>query len=1140
MSRAQRTARFAAIPLVWGMVVGLLVGPFEAVHAGAADGEVEELRLLETVEVLLEPDGVPDRATLHSRLDARGHGSVEITDPVLSPDVRTRSWWQRAPERRADAVVWRLDLDEPQTRETTSPYPSEALPLGVRVRYELDGQPVDAEELEGASGEAAIRVQLRNPTAEPRPILVGSGGDETLETVDVALPFLAEAVFSVDDSWRSVDADRGRVSAGIDGGSEVRWSASLFEPLGSPTAEIEIRGEVDDATLPSLVVDATPVTADTSDLLAVADDLLTERATVDAVGAFLAALLADAVGGAADGARGIADGLGEIEAALGDAAGEFDAMDPDALADDALAALGDELDPAALLAEAFDPSVFDPSALLDDLDPGELLDELDLATLLEDLDPAALLADADLAAMLEELLAQLDPALDEVEIPADALERMLRDVLDGLDLEATLADLLAGIDLDALLEDVVLDDLDLSDLLAGLDLEERLAEVDLAAILEGLIEDLDPIELDPELLEQVLLDLAGDRTVGELIAETGLDELLAVLLAEADLEIDIAVLLAAALDELDLELPTIEAEKIERLGDKLAGLLELTGQAVAAAAEVVAKVEQAEEDLPGAIEAAPTEELADVAFGLADRIRDAAELLRALDLAGFSDVEQRLDEAVAELDAALDLVDGLDSDEERRAQLADRLSRARAHTDDARSGLADVRAEVEAGLGDAAERLEGIADELDGLGGVLADEDLLAELIGDGVLTPIGDAAREVQRLLGEIESGLAGAVAKVDELAEAVDEEIDLGELLVELLEGRAFDLEPVLSEGIEKLLAEVEDVPLAELIEQIELSELLAGLDLELDPAELLAGLDLDAVLAELDLAELLELAGIGIDDLLAGLDVIDVAELLDELDLPDLAELLDRLGLEPADLLAGLDLTEVLDDIDLAEAIGGLLDEIDFAELADLLDAEDLDLAAVLEAGGIDPAALLDDVAFPDLADLLGEDALDRLLADLVPDPAELLADLDLPGVEALLDELDLDMADLLAELGLDDLGDLDELVEGLLEAIVALAEGSGELAAGLDELGAEGLGQLVSQLDDDAARAQREIAQLKALGDRAIDAQPTGIPTGAEVGARYRFVMEPDPGPPVVTIAIGVLVLGLLAGAGEFARRRFLRS
>lgn len=1140
MTRLARATRFVGLPLVWGMVVVLLVAPIEAAGLSAADGDVDEVRVHETVEARLDAHGVPDRATLHTRLEASGRGTVEIVDPVASPEISTRGW-DRRPEIVADAAVWRLDLDEPQVRETTSPYPVDDVPLGLRIRYELDGEPVSPEDLDGATGEAVVRLQLRNPTEQGRPILVDDDGDRRLETVPLALPLLAEATVELDERWRTVDADHGRVSAGTDGGTQVRWSASLFEPLGATTAELEIRGDLDGGALPAVRVDATPVDAASSDLIAAADDLLTERATLDAVAAFLASVLAEALEGASDGARGIADGLAELEEGLGDAATEFDDVDPETLAEDALAGLADDLDPSALLGQLMGPDLFDPARLLDDLDgaidPEELLAEIDLASALEDIDAAALLEGADVAAMVEELLAQLDPSLAPVEVPSDTLERSLQEALEGLDVGATLGDVLAELDLAALFDDLELDldDVDWSELLAAVDLAELLEDADLDALVQRLVEDLEPVEIDPSTLEAFIRDFAEGRTVGDLIDETGLEDVIAVLLAEVDLEIEIAALVAGALDELDIDLPTVDAERLEHLSEKLEATLGLATSSVAAAAELTDRLEQAEDDLPGAIEEAPNEELAALAGGLADEVRAAAALLDGVGDDALNRVEQRLDEAVAELDAAIELVEELEGDEERIAQLLERLERTRARIDEARDGVGDVRAELAAGLAEARGAIEAVADELDDLAALLADGEALVELVDEGVLTPVLEAAGEVETRLAAVESGLDEAVRAVADLAEEIDEDTDVGDLLVAALEGKTVDLAPFVAEGAERLLAEIADVPLDDVLDELPLSEILGALDLEFDPAELLAGIDLDELLAGIDLDDLVELGALDTDTVFDG---VPVSDFLATLDPDDLAVLLDDLGIDPAALLADLDLAALLADADLADLIGDLLGDIDFAELAELLADADLDLEAVLEAGGVSLDDLFAEVEFPELRDILGEDALERLFAELAPEPDTLLADLDLPGVEALLAELDLDMSDVLAELGLEDLGDLDEMIDGLLEALAALAGGSGELADGLDELGAEGLGQLIQQLDDDAQQAQRDMQMLAALGDRALDAQPTAAPDGAIVGARYELVSEPREPLPVGVIALAAALI-VLAGVGELARRRLAR-
>ena len=1140
MTPFDRATHAAALVAVGLLLVPMLVAPVQAAERG--EGTLTELAILETVEAHLASDGTPESAKLHTRLDARGQGTVELVDPTYTSGLRERGR-VFTPATEDGQVIWDLNFRGTgmTTRRTVAEYPTDAMPISARIRYELDGDPVSADELRGSTGEAAVLVQLRNTTSEPTGVVVGSGADRQLEAVDLALPLLAETEVRLDDSWTGLATDAGRIGADSHGAT-VAWSSAPFEPFGSTNVELEVRGQVRNASLPSLEVDATPVTRASSELLATAEDLLTERATIDAVSAFLAATLGEALDGLTEGTAQLARGLDELGTGVEEGLGDLEDLDPEALAADAFADVEDALDPAGLDLPDLDPADL-LEGLEDDLDTAALLDQLDPEALLGEFDPAALLADADLDELIELLLAEVFEELPALGLDDDVIESALAEALDELGEQVTFEELLSALDVAALLEDIDLDaaladafdDVDLGAVLADvseqIDVDTLLDDVDLDGLLADLLAGLD---LGLGDVGGLIDDVTADATIGELLGDVDVADLVAVLGADAELELEVAATLAALLEQLDVELPTVGQAELEALGHALEAALTTVESVSVAASGALERLE----DAPGTIEDPPFDDLAGVAEGLGQSLSEISEVLAGLDGRLFDPVAAALGDADTGLSAVRESLEALESDldEEQAAQL-----------EPARAAIATVEDAVAAGLSgidEARADLDAFSGELDSLAvgtAELADalrDPTLLDGLGEGV-QPATDAVAEVLAGLRTADEELTALLTRVDALAAGVDEEIALEDLLLEALADRELDLEPLLVGGVEGLLALLDDVTVAELLELTGLAELLDDLDLDVGLADLLADLALDDLTglldeADVDLATLLEDLDLDVADLLADVDLTGLLDALDLADL-DLGVLLDDLDVDPADLLAGLDLETLLDDIDLTAVLGATLEGLDFGDIEDALAEIDLDLAELLAAAGLDPADLLAQVETPDLTDLLDDVDFDALIADLGLDPAALLADVDLPGLEGLLDELDLDLDALLAEAGLDDLGDLDELVGGLLEALAGLAEGGEELAAGLSQLADEGIGQLVAQLDDDARAMQRELATVRALEERAAEAQPTASPEGAETSARYRLLFEPDEPllPGVVTL--GALLLAALGAEG--LRRRW---
>ena len=295
----RRPVAAGSLALLFTLLLALLfhVPLADPVSAAAdADGPDDADGTGEPVELdLVQPDEDRDR------------GSVE---GELEPDGELRRAWVRQ---------HLLDDGGRRTGERLEEIDEERIPIAVRVRYELDGESVRAEQLRGATGEAVVRIELRNPTSETRTVDLPGGGEEE---VDVTLPLVAEGLLEFDDSWREIRADVARPAPAPDGGTRLRWSSALFEPVASATSRIEIRADVEGATLPHLEVEAIPATA-TNDLLQLVRDRATEGGTADAVAAFIADNLGDGLGGAADGADELAGGLeqtregaGELNAAI--------------------------------------------------------------------------------------------------------------------------------------------------------------------------------------------------------------------------------------------------------------------------------------------------------------------------------------------------------------------------------------------------------------------------------------------------------------------------------------------------------------------------------------------------------------------------------------------------------------------------------------------------------------------------------------------------------------------------------------------------------------------------------------------------------------------------------------------------------
>jgi len=1044
--------------LVAALVGVLLLGPPADRVTADADSEREpttggSARILRAVEVDLAPDGTVEQARRLTRTEG-------------TPDAPT--------------------TDEEVIAE-------DEVPLVARIRYGADGRALAPDDLEDHTGDVVLEVEIRNLDTQPRAITYGTPDGLIDETVEVAAPLMAQVIVELDGNWSLAATRDGMVSVGHDGGTQIRWEAALFPPVASTTARFELQAVADGGAAPRITIEGWPVTTASSPAAAIADDLLTAQATSDALAAVVAAGLQEVVGAAAAGADGLTDGLEQLQVGIADALDEVDEFDPDALIGDALDGIGDQLDTGQLLDELLAtalPDLPDAQQLAerfeDQLEVGALLDDAGLGDLFEDVLAQAVPAPQDLDLDTDVLLEgiEVDEVLDDV--LGDVLDDVLGELdlttlfdalLEQIEVEQLVADQLADLDLTAAL-DAAFADLDPADLLAAVDLDAVLAPVldELADDLTGQLAEL----TDPEVLLERLQQAIGPRSLGELIGAAELGPLVATLLGTDDLEVEVAALLSVLLDDIGLPVPATIAPRLDDILGLVAAELELADGLIEALGTVTDKLDRADLDTDPGVPRAPIA----LAASLAERLRATSEVIPAADDAVFDDLDRalrtsvdRLAEAVQALaDAKLELA----ADAAPLEPVADALGAAELAIGELGNGVADARERSDAAFATLAGELPRLADELDELAATLATSrpgagDLLVETtrkdldeLGHGLATlraGVGRVSDPVEELLRELRTA-PDPLAGIDRLLD--DATLDLAPTVASFQERAAERLAGV----------RFEDLPLEDLATAFDLdvraltSELVGAFE----PPELTDLLG--AALAELDLdaAALLEVLDLDTGALLA--------PLVDEL--PDLTELFGEV--DPAPLLETVDVSELLgpdaaerlvaglapEPEDLAALLAGAFDDLEPPEFEDLLEDLDLDLTEAFDTAALSPEALLEDLQPPD--------------------------------GDALIDALELQPDELIAELGIDTLGELDELGGELLAGIDGLAGGAGALTEGLELVADDGLAELIGQLDDDNREAQRDLALLRELDERAT-AIGTGV--GAEVPAdvRYRLVSEP---------------------------------
>ncbi len=340
-----RARRLVALP-----VATLLVGALATPLAVAQDTSAGPVIHRESVLTELSSTGSAGTSRVFTQLTMP---SGEVVLPNQSTQG-LRGLSGPGPVRDGDNV--RFTSDTAAAVRTVADNTAD-LPVSVDVSYAIDGAEVDPENVIGQDGEVAVTYVVRNLTAEPTELtLLDGDGNETTETVDVAVPMVGSLALTLPAAFTNVTAPGAVVVGDGRGSTVVNWSLLLFAPLGSETQEVTWTAQASDAVVPSASLQVLPVTPDSFGSLASTEtayagavDSTTEltegareidanlRQLVDGAAQLLDGLtqlrdgsqqlsngLVDAAAGAGDLSDGLGQartGAGELSSGLGELAG---------------------------------------------------------------------------------------------------------------------------------------------------------------------------------------------------------------------------------------------------------------------------------------------------------------------------------------------------------------------------------------------------------------------------------------------------------------------------------------------------------------------------------------------------------------------------------------------------------------------------------------------------------------------------------------------------------------------------------------------------------------------------------------------------------------------------------------------------
>ncbi len=202
----------------------------------------------ETVYVNLRADGQTEKIEVVTWLKTDGQGSAsDLSSLKQIKNVKGTD----QPAISGSTVKFASSPGNIFYRGTTS----QALPLGVKISYKLDGKPISAQKLNGKSGQLDLSITLSNKTGVTKTIYfdeVGTG-ERMRDQEKVYVPFVATVAMDLDiEKFEAIDAP-GAAFAAAESGVHIDW---LTAPM--PDQTIRLSARVKDLSLPGITITAYP------------------------------------------------------------------------------------------------------------------------------------------------------------------------------------------------------------------------------------------------------------------------------------------------------------------------------------------------------------------------------------------------------------------------------------------------------------------------------------------------------------------------------------------------------------------------------------------------------------------------------------------------------------------------------------------------------------------------------------------------------------------------------------------------------------------------------------------------------------------------------------------------------------------
>ena len=225
--------------------------------AGGATGDVDVVNT-ETVQVYMSADGEVGTQRVYEQLGMTGNGTVDLTNPISTSGLRNLDGFSGIKIVDGKQVVHEKVDGEKKTR-SVSDYTGK-LPLDVSVAYSIDGKSVKPGDVVGKSGELEVDFTVENVTGKQQELDIPDGkGGTTTRTEDVALPMVGSLSTVAPPNFTNVQSKQANMAGDGEGGTKLSFTMTLFEPIGSTTANFGYTADITDGVVPRAEITALPV-----------------------------------------------------------------------------------------------------------------------------------------------------------------------------------------------------------------------------------------------------------------------------------------------------------------------------------------------------------------------------------------------------------------------------------------------------------------------------------------------------------------------------------------------------------------------------------------------------------------------------------------------------------------------------------------------------------------------------------------------------------------------------------------------------------------------------------------------------------------------------------------------------------------